>query len=109
MGEYSGSEDTGGLAHAPGAGAGAVIDRVEAEISAGNRGADLIEWASDLFSESRDPEAAINASIAEFVAAGWRWNATLRQLEKGGWWAFFRSQGALAPPILQWAKRQAAA
>ena len=77
---------------------------VEAQIAAGKSNADLIDWAlaPTLFDSRNDPQESIAASIAEFVAAGWRWNELLRQLEKDGWYAFYRSQGILSPPIIQW-------
>jgi hypothetical protein len=76
----------------------ALIADINDCIREGLRNATLIPWDG----ERRDANAAIAETCAAFEAAGWRWNTNLRQLEKGGWYAWFRSQGNLASPIIQW-------
>lgn len=78
---------------------------VDISIAEGKRNAELIDWvtSADLFgSVYRDPESAILASREEFESVGWKWSAVDQCLQKGGWYAFYRSQGRLSPPILQW-------
>jgi hypothetical protein len=65
----------------------------------GHANAMCIPW-----NESHDANRAIAESCAAFEAAGWQWNIILEQLEKGGWYGWFRSQGALASPIFQWGR-----
>lgn len=81
---------------------------VEEAISLGQPDALLIPWASDLPWAANDPIAAINASVSDFIAAGWGWNPVRRELTKSGWVAFYRSQGALSRPILQWSRGRSA-
>jgi hypothetical protein len=50
------------------------------------------------------PLAAIANVRAALEAEGWEWNEHMRQLERGGWYVWFRSQGRSASPIAQWAK-----
>jgi len=72
---------------------GEVLDEVDAMISAGNAGATLIEWDGNATD-------AINRAVAAFLARGWQWDG--HNLRKCGWVAWFRSQGELAPPVIQW-------
>ena len=72
---------------------------VEEGIRDGRSHAVCIPW-----NESHDANRAIAESCAAFEAAGWQWNIILEQLEKGGWYGWFRSQGALASPIFQWGR-----
>lgn len=72
-----------------------LISQVEFEIRRGRNNAFLIPWGGD-----RKPEQAISIAVDSFRDAGWEWDG--RDLTKGGWYAFFRSQGELSPPILQW-------
>lgn len=74
----------------------AIVGEVEAAIAAGRSDASLIAWSS----EQHNPSETIAAAVADFERVGWRW--TGYQIEKGGWYAFFRSQGILSPPIIQW-------
>ncbi len=82
---------------------------VERQISESKSNASLIDWVyqeipATLLEPAGEPEpdpiASIAASVAEFVAAGWNWNGG--ELTKEGWYIFFRSQGQLSPPIIQW-------
>ncbi len=50
------------------------------------------------------PMAAIANVRAALEAEGWVWNDHMRQLERGGWFVWFRSQGRLSSPIAQWRK-----
>lgn len=72
-----------------------IAEQVTALVDLGRSDATLIEWGT----EAGAP-AAISESVAQFLALGWRW--TGRELLRDGWGAWFRSQGALAPPIVQW-------
>jgi len=91
----------------------AFVDRVEREIAAGHRNADCIEWVwrdspSNLFDEEPveepDPAASICKAVLDFSDAGWNWVGPRNQLEKDGWYIWFRSQGQLSPPIAQWSR-----
>lgn len=85
----------------------ALAELVEREIAAGRPNATLIEWADrqDLFGESaRDAECSIRQSMSEFAANGWKRNDKTGYIEKGEWHAFYRSQGLLSPPIIQWSR-----
>jgi len=53
---------------------------------------------------SGDPEDAIAATRAALEELGWVWNTKEKQLERGGWYVWFRSQGRLSSPIAQWNK-----
>jgi hypothetical protein len=48
------------------------------------------------------PMAAIASVRAALEAEGWVWNEAATQLERDGWFVWFRSQGRTAPPIAQW-------
>jgi len=72
---------------------------IEECVSDGIANATLIPW-----DETHNANRAIAESCAAFEAAGWQWNIILEQLEKGGWYAWFRSQGVLASPIIQWGR-----
>jgi hypothetical protein len=50
------------------------------------------------------PLAAIANVRAALEAEGWVWNESKSQLERGGWYVWFRSQGRLSSPIAQWNK-----
>jgi hypothetical protein len=69
------------------------------EIRANYPNAHCIPW-----DDRRDSGRAIAECRAAFEAAGWRWNSHEKQLEKDGWFAWFRSQGNLASPILQFSR-----
>lgn len=81
---------------------------VEAAIAAGRSGADLIPWNKlciSLFGDwEPDPMRAIEESQTDFEMAGWTWNREAKQLEKDGWLIWYRSQGLLSPPIIQWSR-----
>jgi hypothetical protein len=51
---------------------------------------------------NRDSGDSIASAIAELTARGWVENVPLMRFERGGWYVWFRSQGALASPIAQW-------
>jgi hypothetical protein len=72
---------------------------IEECVRDGNANADCIPW-----NDERNANRAIAEACAAFEAAGWQWNIILEQLEKGGWYAWFSSQGHLAPPIIQWGR-----
>jgi len=85
-----------------------LVQEVEESISRGERGATLIPWALALalFSvRDHDPAFSIMAAINSFVDAGWTWNQKTPEIDKDGWYAFFRSQGEMSPPIIQWQRR----
>jgi hypothetical protein len=65
----------------------------------GHADATLIPW-----NEERSATKAIADARAAFEVGGWEWNIILEQLEKRGWYAWFRSQGVLASPIIQWGR-----
>jgi hypothetical protein len=69
------------------------------ECRAGHGSAVCIPWDS-----ARDAKRAISECRVAFEAAGWIWNSTAEQLERDGWLAWFRSQGHLASPIIQWSR-----
>ena len=71
----------------------AVLNKVEEAIAAGSSSATLIEW-------SGFPVGAIEQAISGFISRGWAWDGSA--LQRNGWIAWFRSQGVLAPPIIQW-------
>lgn len=75
-----------------------VAEQVTEMADAGHANAVLIEW-----DRTRNPQKAIEQSILEFTAAGWQWADP--ELVRAGWYAWFRSQGNNAPPIVQWGKR----
>ena len=80
---------------------------VERQIADGRNDAMLIEWTptADLFADGiTDPMASIEASKLDFIQHGWRWNPERKQLEKDGWYAWYRSQGTSARPIIQWGR-----
>lgn len=72
---------------------------VDESIRDGKGHAMCIPW-----NDEHNANRAIAESCAAFEADGWRWNLILEQLEKGGWYAWFRSQGVLASPIIQWGR-----
>lgn len=76
-----------------------LVEVVEECVRDGKGNATLVPWA-----DGYDANRAIAESCAAFEAAGWRWNLILEQLEKGGWYAWFRSQGVLSSPIIQWGR-----
>ena len=65
-------------------------------IAEGHSDATLIPWVDC------DAEGAIAAVRSALEAAGWVWNDRAKQLERGGWYVWFRSQGRLSSPIAQW-------
>lgn len=71
----------------------ATREMVEDCIRRGFASADLVEWHDSA-------SASIDAAVAAFVDAGWTWDG--QELRRDGWYAWFRSQGMLAPPIVQW-------
>jgi hypothetical protein len=76
---------------------------VENEIAHGRPGADLIDWAmSETLFPVQCPQASISESMRDFIAEGWRWDAEKHDLIRNGWYAFYRSQGLISPPIIQW-------
>ena len=74
-----------------------LVEVIEGCVRDGHAGATLVPWG-----DGYDANRAIAESRAAFEAAGWSWNLILEQLEKKGWYAWFRSQGTLASPIIQW-------
>jgi hypothetical protein len=68
-------------------------------IAEGFADANLIPWRFDSC-----PIAAIANVRAALEAEGWTWNESEKQLERGGWYVWFRSQGRLSSPIAQWNK-----
>lgn len=79
----------------------AIPDSVARSIAADRADAALIPWGPRN-RQKRDPALAIESSKAMFALDGWLWNEARRQLEKDGWYLWYRSQGQLAPPIAQW-------
>jgi hypothetical protein len=75
------------------------VERLDWFIMSGRSDADLIPWNGledhDSARETADARAALES-------VGWVWNPILEQLERGGWYAWFRPQGHGAPPIVQW-------
>jgi hypothetical protein len=63
--------------------------------------ATLIPWAAD---REGDSGAAIESVTIALESLGWVWNESAKQLERGGWYVWFRSQGRLSSPIAQWNK-----
>lgn len=85
---------------------------IEDAISAGRRDACLIDWANlpQLFPGEEDPQSPTESiAMAKFhlEADGWRWTGS--QLEKDGWYVWFRSQGRESRPIAQWSQIKAVA
>ena len=80
------------------------VDHVLAEIAEGRSGATLIEWGGGVMFDMHDPEGSIRASRRDFQHAGWTWKPKEQRIEREGWCAFWRSQGQLAPPVIQWQK-----
>jgi hypothetical protein len=76
-----------------------LIEVVEECVRDGKGNATLVPWA-----DGYDANRAIAECCAAFEASGWQWNIILEQLEKNGWYAWFRSQGVLASPIIQWGR-----
>jgi hypothetical protein len=66
----------------------------------GHCDATLIPWDAG----NHDSEREIADARAALELVGWIWNPILEQLERGGWYAWFRSQGKLASPIIQWGR-----
>lgn len=89
-----------------------LVEMVEDSIRRGFANATLIEWVyrehpATLIEEAHDepdPVASICMAALEFKKAGWFWDTTLDRLEKDGWMIWFRSQGKLSPPIIQWSR-----
>ena len=82
------------------------IQNLEECITAGKGNAALIDWAvpADLFGvDIRDPAITIETAKADLAVRGWLWNGRERQMERAGWYCFFRSQGKWARPLAQWA------
>lgn len=77
-----------------------LIELLDWSIQSGRCDATLIPW------DSAKPDSAreIADARAALEAVGWIWNPIMEQLERGGWYAWFRSQGKLASPILQWGR-----
>ncbi len=87
---------------------------VEESIRQGKGNAGLIEWVyreipatllEPAGEDEPDPASSIAYSIQKFREAGWSWNGS--ELTKDGWYIFYRSQGQLSPPIIQWQPRLA--
>jgi len=72
-----------------------VPDEVDEMITDGRSGATVIE-------QTGTPDESIDSAVAAFCKSGWTWDS--RNLTRDGWLAWFRSQGNLAPPIVQWAR-----
>ncbi len=72
----------------------------EVETAMGSGNATLIEWDGDA-------GQAIARAVEAFRLRGWDWDGAT--LHRDGWTAWFRSQGNLAPPIVQWSKAEVAA
>lgn len=85
------------------------VDEVLAAIAEGRSGDRLIEWVptDGLFGAlDNDPSLAIHASKVQFSTVhGWTYNHSEDRIERDGWYAFYRSQGQLAPPIIQWNRK----
>ncbi len=86
-----------------------LVEQVEDSIRRGYRNATMIEWVyrehpatliEEAGEDEPDPVASIVHSVDEFVKAGWTWTGA--DLTKDGWYIFYRSQGQLSPPIIQW-------
>lgn len=75
-----------------------MVQDVEESITAGRSDATTIDWVNG----EEDPRRAIAASRKEFEDAGWKWDEKEGQLEKDGWYVWYRSQGDLSSPVLQW-------
>lgn len=81
------------------------IDELEAAIARGETGAALIEWApaNDLFGVAENsPSGSIAHAMEQLKDAGWVWYGDRQQIERDGWYVWFRSQGPNAPPVAQW-------
>ena len=79
------------------------IQNLEECITAGKGNAALIDWAvpADLFGvDIQDPAITIEdlAKAGPSRVRGWLWNGMERQMERAGWYCFFRSQGKWARP-----------
>jgi hypothetical protein len=74
------------------------VSRLHRAIAENHSDADLIPWADC------NPDNAIAAMRSALEAEGWVWNDRQKQLERGGWYVWFRSQGRLSSPIAQWNK-----
>lgn len=61
--------------------------------------ATLIPWAN--YREG-DSGAAIESVTVALESLGWIWNPSKKQLERAGWYVWFRSQGRISSPIAQW-------
>lgn len=87
----------------------ALVQEVEHAISLGESGATLIPWLAPvaLFAvREHDPAVSTLVAADAFTKAGWSWDQKNLELDKCGWYAFFRSQGELSPPIIQWQRRK---
>jgi len=80
-----------------------IIAEVSESIEAGKSNATLLGWEDD---ETPEPTRTISAAVMAFSDAGWKWSDAHRQLEKDGWLIWFRSQGVLSSPIIQWSRIQ---
>ena len=84
------------------------VKDVLASIAEGKSGAMLIEWDTDPMMDGprpvENPTAAIRLSRDHFEAHGWVLVPGKGQLEKDGWYIWYRSQGQLSPPIIQWGR-----
>ena len=84
------------------------VDEIETSMADGWMSSTLIEWAdsgADLFGDpvERSAALAIENSKALLAARGWIWSDDRRQMERrDGFYAWYRSQGTLSPPIIQW-------
>lgn len=67
-------------------------------IADGVSNATLIPWTDE------DAPSAIEEAETALVSLGWVWNESEKQLERDGWFIWFRSQGKLSSPIAQWSR-----
>ena len=78
---------------------GELVAALDECVRDGHSDAMCIPW-----NDEHNANRAIAESCAALEAAGWQWNIILEQLEKDGWYAWFRSQGVLSSPIIQWGR-----
>ena len=76
----------------------AFISHLVESIAEGRNDATLIPWLDN------DAAGAIEAAESVLLSLGWIWNESEKQLERDGWFIWFRSQGKLSSPIAQWAR-----
>ncbi len=87
-----------GLFYSPDQFAG-IISEVSESIAINKSNATLLGWDDD---DNWNPTRTIEVAKVAFSDNGWTWNDASRQLEKDGWRIWFRSQGVLSSPIIQW-------